>query len=790
MRFFLAPILLTLVPVVLHAEGSPQIHDRLLQATAWVRTTTQGVGTGWVVDAKRRWLVTNLHIVGDQERVEAFFVVREDGKPITERRYYLENQKRLHEEGLAVRGKTILRHENSDLALVELEKLPEGVTDLPLATTPAAPGERVHSLGNRHDAEALWLYTAGEVRQAGSLADGYFWRGKKLAAAAPCLILQSPIHPGDSGSAVVNDRGEVVGVISGGRWQAPQASIAIQVSQVRTLLAAAQKEPPREPKPEPVAPTSATEHYLKMLAATVWVRPSATEGRGAGWVVDRQRRLLLTTASAAGASDVVDVVFPLLAKGQVVAEAAAYTDRIALRKSGHLMRGVVLARDPKRDLALIELESIPAEAAELKLSAREPLPAEKVHAVSHPSGVELLWLYSAGTVRQAANLELVGEPMGEPARPRTLLLQVPHQAGSSGGPIVDERGEAVGLLAAKEGTQQQLGYAIAAAELRSFIDSAKPLFAPNTAAEFGKRGRYLSLRGSGLLAIAALTKAVELEPKNLELRRDALEALIRAGRSAEIETQARLLEQEPSVPAKECVAKALLALGKRKEAALCGELILKLDRKNATGYLARSVGRDAREALTDLDEAIALAPEFVEAYRHRAAVHESLGDDEQAIADYSRAIELDPYAPQLVRQRAALYLKRNEAKRAIADGQRLVELSPSDADSYRILARAWLRWGDEAKALPELVAALRWQANLRKEILEEVIAYGKELARRWPDDPGKRAGWYEQALKSIGDAVGGDRGKEIKLAASGRKAEWDDKAWGDELARRIRELEK
>jgi hypothetical protein len=133
-------------------------------------------------------------------------------------------------------------------------------------------------------------------------------------------------------------------------------------------------------------------------------------------------------------------------------------------------------------------------------------------------------------------------------------------------------------------------------------------------------------------------------------------------------------------------------------------------------------------------------------------------------------------------------LKKNEAKRAIADGQRLVELSPTDAESYRLLARAWLRWGDEAKALPELIAALRWQANLRKEILRDVNAHGKDLINRWPDDPGKRVGWYEQALKSIGDTVGGDAGRAITMAANGRKAEWDDKAWGDELARRIGEL--
>src|SRR5262249_21740993 len=153
------------------------------------------------------------------------------------------------------------------------------------------------------------------------------------------------------------------------------------------------------------------------------------------------------------------------------------------------------------------------------------------------------------------------------------------------------------------------------------------------------------------------------------------------------------------------------------------------------------------------DEAIVLAPEMVEAYRCRADVHNNLGDDDKALADYSRAIELDPYEPTTIRKRAALYLKNREPKRAVADFERLIDLQPENALSYRGLARAWLAQGDEAKATPALVAALRWAPALRKAVLQDILEHGGELRRNWPDDPDKRAAWYTQALEALRPAI-------------------------------------
>src|SRR5262245_11275335 len=231
MAVYSMPCFILALTAVLNGPAGPALNvkpeylcSRLISATAWIRTKTQGVGTGWIADRGRRWLVTCLHVVGDQDRAEVIFPVRREGAWITERAHYIENQQALHEQGTAVWGKVILRQEKADLALIELEQIPERVTELRLSEHLPGISDKVHSVGHRHDCEALWIYSTGAVRQTGRLAEGYFWRGKRLAAGSLALVVQSPINIGDSGSALVNERGNVVGVLSAVRWQTPAAA--------------------------------------------------------------------------------------------------------------------------------------------------------------------------------------------------------------------------------------------------------------------------------------------------------------------------------------------------------------------------------------------------------------------------------------------------------------------------------------------------------------------------------------------------------------------------------------
>ena len=89
------------------------------------------------------------------------------------------------------------------------------------------------AVGNRLDLDTVWNLSSGPARAIGRLADGYFWRGKKLAANAPVLIGQLPTEEGDSGGPVFDARGRVVGMIAALRRQSPLAAVAIPAREIR-----------------------------------------------------------------------------------------------------------------------------------------------------------------------------------------------------------------------------------------------------------------------------------------------------------------------------------------------------------------------------------------------------------------------------------------------------------------------------------------------------------------------------------------------------------------------------
>jgi S1-C subfamily serine protease len=133
--------------------------------------------------------------------------------------------------------------------------------------------------------------------------------------------------------------------------------------------------------------------------------------------------------------------------------------------SGNRYPGIVVGRDPASDLAVV------------KIQAKEPLtpvtfadsdtlkPGEQVIAYGHPLGLSNT--ATAGIVsaihRPAASLGLENV-LG------FIQVDAPINPGNSGGPLVNLRGEVVGINSAKAQGEDNLGFAIPATDARRVID--------------------------------------------------------------------------------------------------------------------------------------------------------------------------------------------------------------------------------------------------------------------------------------------------------------------------------
>ena len=79
----------------------------------------------------------------------------------------------------------------------------------------------------------------------------------------------------------------------------------------------------------------------------------------------------------------------------------------------------------------------------------------------------------------------------------------------------------------------------------------------------------------------------------------------------------------------------------------------------AEAYASRGIsyaelGRH-EDAITNLDIAIQLKPDFAEAYTNRGIVSKMLGRHEDAIADYDKAIQLKPEFAEAYANRGTVY---------------------------------------------------------------------------------------------------------------------------------------
>jgi hypothetical protein len=80
-------------------------------------------------------------------------------------------------------------------------------------------------------------------------------------------------------------------------------------------------------------------------------------------------------------------------------------------------------------------------------------------------------------------------------------------------------------------------------------------------------------------------------------------------------------------------------------------------------------------AIEEYSKAIALDPEYIEAYTRRGYLYGSMGDVDNAIADFEQAIALDPENVYAYSNLGDLYAKRGEFDRAVSAVEKAIELN-------------------------------------------------------------------------------------------------------------------
>lgn len=423
--------------------------------------------------------------------------------------------------------------------------------------------------------------------------------------------------------------------------------------------------------------TTGKDVYNKTLRSTALViAPQGDKAsQGTGWLLDKARRWIVTNHHVVGTSERVIVMFPFFRDGKAVAEREFYI------KSAPRVNGRVVANDVKRDLALIELDSVPGDAVQVRQAKDSPSPGDNVHAVGNPSASDALWVYTSGTVRQVYRKKITQD--NETFDARIIETQSPLNPGDSGGPVLNDLGDLVGVSRAIRVGVQLVAICVDVSEVRDFIREAERN--PQRVAEAPKRST----------------------PGPTEARAKAADALKRGQFDAAIQGFTEALKLDP-----------------KDAAALSGR-----------GDAFWQKG-DYAQAIADFDAAIKLTPTDAVLFNNRGRSLLGKGEHERALADFNEALRLSPRGfPAAFRNRAFVLTLQKDPTAAIADCERALLGSPKDALAYATRGFARAKQGDLAKGLADLAEARKLAASLPATYLDDV----KEAARVHPEDAGVQA---------------------------------------------------
>ena len=355
----------------------------------------------------------------------------------------------------------------------------------------------------------------------------------------------------------------------------------------------------------------------------------------------------------------------------VIEGAARGTAKLVGRFSTYTIEGVT-ATDQMNDLALLKVT----------MSGIKPLPlgnssdvkiGETVYVAGNPRGLE-------GTFSNG----IISSRRDRYAKER-LQMTAPISPGSSGGPVLNSKGEVIGISFMTLVGGQNLNFAIPSRYLTELLTEstpAKPLAEGNrsisaeTYFTWGNTKYYL---GDYKGAIADYDSAIRLKP-------DYAGAYYNRG-----------------------LAKGMLGQHFAAIADYDSAIRLKPDDANAynnRGIVKSNLGQHFA-AIADFDSAIRLKPDDADVYYNRGTVKSNLGQHLAAIADYDSTIRLNP-------DHADAYNNRGIAKRAlgqhfaaIADYDIAIRLKPDDAQAYNNRGLAKSKLGQHSAAITDFDIAIR-----------------------------------------------------------------------------------
>ena len=227
--------------------------------------------------------------------------------------------------------------------------------------------------------------------------------------------------------------------------------------------------------------------YKRALKSTVWIVIIDGERAkmGSGSLIDVKQRLILTNHHVIMGKDTCLVQFPMLDnKGNLISEKSKYYEQI---KSKGAIQGKVLFSEKTKDLAIVQLASLPKGVEAFQMADNTPGSAAKVHSVGNPGASDALFVYTPGEVRTSyvKTWTAGGGSTVLDIKAKIIEATSPTSPGDSGGPLLDKRAHLVGVTQGGLSDPKATGYSyfIDVSEVKAMLVEHKIKVTGATSAE-------------------------------------------------------------------------------------------------------------------------------------------------------------------------------------------------------------------------------------------------------------------------------------------------------------------
>lgn len=410
----------------------------------------------------------------------------------------------------------------------------------------------------------------------------------------------------------------------------------------------------------------------------------------------------------------------------------AYSAAVRMPDGSQIPVTAVLTSSPLVDLMTVQVAMPNERIRPIVLAKKAPAVAERVFAVGTPMGLE-----------QTVSEGIISAIREMPTGGNILQLTAPISPGSSGGPVLNHKGEAVGVVTFQASSGQNLNFAISINALDGLKAEEPGLSVaawtirssrqgPALAASLCSQGARLSIQGEFEEALVFFEKATESNPQDPEAWYGLGGCYVGLDRTEDaIAAYRRPVEEDPDNAMAHFILAMVYKTAGQYEAEIASlREVIRIDPANmrARFELARAYGALERteEQIGAYRELLEDRPEYIPALLDLGIALEKTGRPDEAIGLFTRARDLEPANELIHYNLGVIYSRLRRPEEAIRAYTRAIRSNPRMAPAHFNLGVAYLELGRRKLALDQYEILKGLEADAADSLFEMIYPEGTD----------------------------------------------------------------